>query len=104
MPISFDHIPPELRKKVEADIESRDRGEGYAFDLDNDWDLHLYSMLLRQTGKNKDEVRGILADLPLLEVPAVKRESYIEDILNSCVVGFESPERALPVYIKAGGK
>jgi len=103
MPISFDHIPPELRKKVEADIEDRDRGEGYAFDLNNDWDLHLYIMLLRQTGKNKDQAREILSAMPLLGVPETKRKTYIEDVLNSCVVGYADPERALPVYLKAGG-
>ena len=104
MPITYDHIPLELKGKVEADIQSRERGEGYEFNLDNDWELHLYSMLLRQAGKNKEEVRKTLSALPLVGVPAVKRESYIEDVLNSCVVGFESPERALPVYLQTGGK
>ena len=104
MTINFDHIPLELKEKVKADIQNRDRGEGFEFDLDNDWDLHLYSMVLRQTGKNKDEVRETLSALPLVGVPVVKRESYIKDILNSCVVGFEAPERALPVYLQVGGK
>lgn len=103
MPLNFDHVPPELREKVKADIQARDRGKGYAFDLDNDWDLHLYTMLLRQTGKSKDEVRATLAALPLIGVVEAKKESYIEDVLNSCVVGFEDPERALPVYLKVGG-
>ena len=103
MPPNFDHVPPELRGKVEADIKARDKGEGYAFDLDNDWDLHLYTMLLRQTGKGKAEVREILSALPLKGVTEAKRGSYIEDILNSCVVGFADPEHALPVYQEVGG-
>ena len=106
MAIRLDHVPEALRKKVHVDLLLRlDDSGAYCLNLDNDWDLHLYCMILRQHGVGMDEARAKLAALPLIGVPVKKRLAYIENVLKSSVVGYEARETALPVYLeKDGGK
>ncbi|KKN50487.1 hypothetical protein LCGC14_0632120 [marine sediment metagenome] len=107
MSINLEHVPEALRGKVHVDLLLRlDKDGFYCLNLDNDWDLHLYCMLLKQHGVKKDEARAKLEALPLIGVPVKKRLGYIEDILKSCVVGYESRETALPIYLQKddGGK
>ena len=97
MDINLGHIPLGLRERVAANLTERLKNGEFQFNMDNDWDLHLFTLVLKQNGKTMDEVREILSNLPLIGIPKNKRESYIEDILNSLVVGYS--EHPLPVYV-----
>lgn len=100
----FYSIPAHIRKRIEHDLKTKRTASGYRFNLDNDWDLHLYTRLLKQSGKSKDEARQILLAFPLVGIPKRKRESYVEDVLDSIVVGYAVPKKGLPVYIQVGGE
>lgn len=97
-------IPPEILKRIDHDLKTRKGANGYAFNLDNDWDLHLYTRLLKQSGRSKDEARQTLLALPLNGIPKHKRNSYVEDVLDSIVVGYAEPKKGLPVYMAIGGE
>lgn len=101
--ISLDHIPIELRGRIQSDLDKRTKGSDYYFNLDNDWDLHLYALVLRCKGHTKEYIRKEFESFDMDEVPLKKKNSYIEDVLNSIIVGFEPEETALPVYMKVGG-
>jgi len=95
----------EFKKRVADSLDERytpDK-QGFQFQFDNDWDLHLYALVMNQQGKSKDEARNILLALPLTGIPSRKKVSYVEDVLNSIIVGYEHGKEALPIYTIVGG-
>lgn len=87
-----------LNLKTRRDIESRLDYKGFPINPGNDYERHLFACKLRQEGKERGEVREALFDLGLEDVAENKRDKYVEDILNSILVGFS--DTPLPVYLE----
>ena len=98
--IWFSHVanpsPQErIRRKAKHDLKLRLGKDGLPLNPSNDYERHLYALKLRWEGKSKAEVATALLTLGLGDVPAPKRLGYIQDILNSFIVGF--PKEKLEV-------
>jgi hypothetical protein len=102
--INLNHIPQDFRDRVRLSLEERFNGGELVFNFDNDWDLHLYALVLRSQGIKRNDVESMLMGLPLIHIPQRKKEKYVSDILDSIVVGYKNPKEALPVFIQKGGE
>ena len=102
--INLNHIPKDFRDRVRISLEEHQKDGEFIFNFDNDWDLHLYALVLRSQGVERLDVESKLLELPLIHVPQNKKERYINDVLDSIVVGYKNPKEALPVFIAQGGE
>lgn len=84
-----------LRRKARQDIAVR-LENGLPVHPDNDYERHLYALSLRRQGKTQQEVAAALVALGLSDVHPAKRASYVNDVVNSVIVGFnrKSPRPA----------
>lgn len=78
----------QAKSKLEYDLKHRLGPDGKPIYPQNDYERHLYALSLRRQGKNRMEVAKALFDLGLDDIPALKRNRYIADILESAIVGF----------------
>lgn len=98
----FAHVPPEIRAKVSSDLLARITQDGSwdfaKFDTHNDYQRHLFSLFLKMAGFGEDEIKAHL--LPTCDdIPLRKRESYLDDIVHSVLVGLPNERgELLPVY------
>ena len=88
---AFDHIRGTFRGKVASDFLARVTPEGRwrygTFNKSNDYQRHLHALFLKLAGLTYSEVRERL--FPMLgDVSPEKRESYLDDVLHSEIVGF----------------
>jgi hypothetical protein len=90
-------LSTEGEEKLRSDIALRLNDQGYPRTPGNDYELHLFARNLKNRGLTRQEVRDRILFLGLNHIPANKRESYINDILDSVLVGFnlENPQ---PIY------
>lgn len=88
-------LSPEVERKLEIDIATRLDTEGKPILPGNDYERHLFARRLRLAGKTKNETESALVCLGLEDIPPNKKESYVKDILNSVLVGFDNTE---PIY------
>ena len=87
-----------LDEKAGLDMQLRLDINGIPLHPGNDYERHLFARRLKLEGKSRDEVRQALIDLGLNDVSDNRRSKYLEDILNSVLVGFS--ETPLPVYME----
>jgi hypothetical protein len=96
----LNHLPSGIRGKVEADLKGMTSGRGFRFDVANDYQLHLYALHLRLSGKTEQEITDALMGMPL-QVSDHKKARYVDDIVHSLIVGFPNNEgELLPVYME----
>jgi len=89
-------LSPELEERLEFDMLTRLESNGFPTHRGNDYERHLLARKLRIEGKSRQGVSDLLFALGLEDISINKRASYVEDILNSVLVGFShSP---LPIY------
>lgn len=98
-------LPPDLQAKLEMDTVLRLGPDGRPLNPGNDYERHLYARALVGQGLTQAQVAQALLGLGLEDVPPNKRQSYVEDILHSVLVGFPNKEGdLLPAYQKVGGE
>lgn len=87
-----------MEQKADLDMLSRLNSEGKPLHSNNDYERHLYARRLRQQGRARGEAKVTLAELGLDDIREGKRESYLNDILDSVIVGYS--DNPLPVYLE----
>jgi len=92
--ITFPKLSPEIEAKIASDTETRLDSEGKPLHPENDYERHLYSRCLRARGLSRESIEQELLRLGLNDVSINKRKRYINDILDSVLVGFGD----LPAY------
>ena len=92
-------LPPEIEQRLELDMLLRLTFEGYPKNKGNDYERHLFARRLRINGKSRDEVKEALFDLGLDDVSAGQKAQYVDDVLDSVLVGFSNTQ---PIYQEVG--
>lgn len=78
----------QAQTKLEYDLKHRLGPDGKPLNPQNDYERHLYARSLKLKGKSRAQVARALFDLGMDDIPALKRNRYIADILESALVGF----------------
>ncbi len=95
-------ISPDLELRLKTDIERRLGPDGTPLHKGNDYERHLFARKLRLEGKTREQAREALEALGMDDVSSNKRERYLDDILDSILVGYS--EFSLPIYIEREGQ
>lgn len=89
----FAHVGQEYRAKVARDLVAHLTPKGQwdysKFNALNDYQRHLYALFLRLAGVPRKDIWTHLYQISV-DVAAVYRPLYIEDVLFSSIVGFPS--------------
>lgn len=88
-------LSPETEQRLELDMFLRLDADGLPIHRGNDYERHLYARKLRLDGKTREEARQALMELDLGDVPAKSVSRYIDDVLDSILVGFYNTQ---PIY------
>ncbi len=88
----------DMMRRVYADMQTRLTDEGWPRNPTNDYERHLCALRQRRRGYSRDQVRRMLLSM-VSDVPLNKQSQYVEDVLNSVVVGFPT-EHPLGVYME----
>ena len=88
-----------LVEKAERDMRARLDPAGMPLHLNNDYERHLFARRLRLEGRSREEARQALIDLGLEDVMLDRRVQYVNDILDSILVGYSN--KPLPIYGEA---
>jgi len=92
-------LSPEALAKLEYDLHVRLKADGTPVTPGNDYERHLYARKLRLEGKTRKQTWAALVALGLDDIPPNKRRSYLDDVLNSILVGYS--DNPLPIYEEA---
>ena len=87
-----------LNEKTSRDMALRLDIFGLPLHPGNDYERHLFAHKLKLEGKDRDEVREALFALGLEDVAEDKRDKYVEDVLDSILVGFS--DNPLSIYME----
>ena len=87
-----------VEAKLTYDTATRLNDVGLPLHPDNDYERHLYARKLRLEGYSRDEVRENIIALGLEDIPANKKYQYIEDLLDSVIVGLS--DLPLPIHLE----
>ena len=93
-------LSPELELRLDVDIKCRLDSDGIPLHKGNDYERHLFARKLKLEGKSREQTREALSVLGLEDVSDRKRERYLDDILDSILVGYS--ELSLPIYTERG--
>ena len=85
-----------IEEKIKFDTENRLGSDGKPLHKGNDYERHLYARKLREEGKSRVDVLLSLYELGLDDISENKRGQYVQDILDSILVGFS--DNPLPIY------
>jgi len=103
--MNFDFIPGDIRGKVTTDFLKLVKEDGSwsfaSFNSQNDYQRHLYALFLKQANYNEDSIKSALYPF-CLDVAFGQRDSYIDDIVHSVIVGIPNEQgNLLPIYEEA---
>jgi len=85
-----------IEEKLQFDTKSRLGPDGQPLHAGNDYERHLYARKLREEGKSRTDVLLSLYELGLDDISESKRGQYVQDVLDSILVGFS--DNPLPIY------
>ena len=85
-----------LEDKLLYDTENRLWPDGKPIHKGNDYERHLYARKLREEGKSRVDVTLALYELGLDDISESQRGQYVQDILDSILVGFS--DNPLPIF------
>lgn len=96
--MNLDHVRAQYRKKVASDLLAHQDAQGLwdtaRFDPLNDYQRHLYALHLRLADVTFNAIWGQLYTLST-DVSEHQRQSYVDDVMHSEIVGFS--QDALPL-------
>jgi len=95
----FEHVPEEFRGKVAKDlldhlIPGTNQWDNERFDSLSDYQRHLYALFLRLSGISEAQVFAKVFVL-CKNVEDNKKESYVNDVIYSAIVGFRRKDGSL---------
>jgi len=94
-------LSPELESRLKNDMQLRLGPDGKPVTKGNDYERHLFARKLAEDGKTREQTKQALLELGLDDIPVAKRERYINDVLNSILVGYsETVDDMEPVYME----
>lgn len=91
-------LSPELESRLNIDMNLRLGSDGFPLHKGNDYERHLFARKLKLEGKSREEAKEALEAFGLDDISNRKRESYVNDVLDSILVGYS--ELGLPIYVE----